>query len=52
MPQRQLTQRQKATLQRHSPHHTKKHMSEMRKLMKQGKTFGHAHKIAMRTVGK
>lgn len=47
-----LTQRQKDTLERHSKHHTKKHMKEMIKLMKQDKTFGEAHKIAMSNVGK
>tara|TARA_R100000700_G_scaffold31733_2_gene38896 strand:+ start:337 stop:537 length:201 start_codon:yes stop_codon:yes gene_type:complete len=48
----ELTQRQKDTLKRHSKHHTKKHMDEMKKLMKQGKTFGEAHKVAMKKVGK
>tara|TARA_R100001443_G_scaffold17795_4_gene28381 strand:- start:22824 stop:22985 length:162 start_codon:yes stop_codon:yes gene_type:complete len=53
MPRKkQLTQRQKDTLARHSEHHTKKHMSEMRKLMKDGKTFTASHKIAMKKVGK
>ena len=47
-----LTQRQKDTLKRHSKHHTKKHMDEMKKLMKQGKTFGEAHKVAIKKVGK
>lgn len=49
---RQLTQRQKDTLKRHSVHHTSKHMAEMRRLMKAGKTFGESHKMAMRKVGK
>tara|TARA_R100000657_G_C4612107_1_gene64782 strand:+ start:101 stop:301 length:201 start_codon:yes stop_codon:yes gene_type:complete len=49
---RPLTLRQKSTLKRHSVHHTKKHMALMRRLMKQGKTFGHAHKTAMKKVGK
>ena len=49
---RQLTQRQKDTLKRHSSHHTAKHMTEMRKLMRSGKTFTESHKIAMRKVGK
>ena len=47
-----LTQRQKDTLKRHSAHHTQKHMAMMRSLMKQGKTFGEAHKIAMKKIGK
>ena len=47
-----LTTRQKNALKRHSEHHTKKHMTEMRKLMRGGKTFGQSHKIAMSKVGK
>ena len=49
---KELTKRQKDTLKRHSVHHTRKHMTEMRKLMKAGKTFTASHKIAMRKVGK
>jgi len=49
---KELTKRQKETMKRHSKHHTKKHMAEMTKLMKSGKTFGEAHKIAMKKVGK
>ena len=48
----ELTQRQKDTLKRHSKHHTKKHIAEMTKMMKAGKTFGESHKIAMKKVGK
>tara|TARA_R100001509_G_C4861597_1_gene213587 strand:- start:927 stop:1100 length:174 start_codon:yes stop_codon:yes gene_type:complete len=47
-----LTQRQKDTMKRHKKHHSKKHMDLMSKLMKEGKTFGEAHKIAMKKVGK
>tara|TARA_Y100000592_G_scaffold84424_1_gene135299 strand:+ start:389 stop:541 length:153 start_codon:yes stop_codon:yes gene_type:complete len=47
-----LTTRQKNALKRHSEHHTKKHMAEMRKLMRGGKTFGQSHKIAMSKVVK
>tara|TARA_R100001463_G_scaffold135809_1_gene199723 strand:+ start:1151 stop:1315 length:165 start_codon:yes stop_codon:yes gene_type:complete len=50
--QKQLTNRQKETLKKHSVHHTAKHMSEMRKMMKNGKTFTAAHKAAMKKVGK
>tara|TARA_R100001594_G_scaffold150390_2_gene211380 strand:+ start:3169 stop:3348 length:180 start_codon:yes stop_codon:yes gene_type:complete len=50
--ERKLTQRQKDTMKRHSKHHTKKHMSMMTKLMKEGKTFGEAHKITMNKIGK
>jgi|TARA_R100000084_G_C4615410_1_gene130288 hypothetical protein len=47
-----LTARQQATLKRHSAHHTSKHMAEMRKSMKAGKTFSEAHKAAMKKIGK
>jgi hypothetical protein len=47
-----LTAKQKATMARHKEHHTAKHMTEMRKLMGQGKTFTESHKIAMKRVGK
>lgn len=49
---KKLTKRQEDTLKRHSEHHTKKHMSHMKKLMIQGKTFGESHKMAMKKVGK
>ena len=47
-----LTARQQATLKRHSAHHSGKHMAEMRKAMKSGKTFSQAHASAMKKVGK
>lgn len=47
-----LTDRQIETLEKHKEHHTKKHMDMMIKLMKEGKTFTEAHKIAMDKVGK
>ena len=47
-----LTKRQEDTLKRHSVPHTKKHMSTMRKLMSEGKTFTESHKMAMKKVGK
>ena len=49
---KKLTKRQQATLKKHSVHHTSKHMTEMRKLMRAGKTFTQAHKEAMKKVGK
>jgi len=39
-------------LQEHSKHHTKKHMDEMRKLMRTGKTFNQAHNIVQKKIGK
>ena len=47
-----LTIRQKNALARHKEHHTAKHMAEMRKAMRKGKTFTESHKIAMKKVGK
>tara|TARA_B100000925_G_C21878575_1_gene417414 strand:+ start:247 stop:417 length:171 start_codon:yes stop_codon:yes gene_type:complete len=51
-PLKPLTQRQKDTLKRHSKHHTSKHMTLMRSLMRKGHTFTKAHKEAMKKVGK
>jgi hypothetical protein len=39
MKMKKLTARQEAALKRHKVHHTAKHMSEMRKSMRAGKTF-------------
>ena len=47
-----LTKRQQATLKKHSVHHTAKHMTEMRKLMRSGKSFTQAQKSATKNVGK
>jgi hypothetical protein len=43
-----ITKRQKSTLKKHSPHHTKKHMTEMKKKMSKGKSFTSAHRSAMK----
>ena len=48
----ELTKRQKDTLKRHKKHHTNKHMAMMKKAMRNGKTFGQAHKMAMKKVGR
>lgn len=48
----ELTKRQKATMKKHSKHHTPRHMRLMTSLMKnQGKTFTEAHKQAQKKVG-
>ena len=47
-----MTGGQKATMKKHAEHHTIKHMKMMVKLMKEGKSFTEAHKIAMEKVGK
>jgi len=49
---KKLTKRQQATLQRHSRHHTKKHMAFMRAQMRKGKSFTAAHKAAQRKLGR
>lgn len=41
-----ITKRQKATLKKHSVHHTPEHMTGMRNAMKKGSTFTKAHIIA------
>ena len=46
-----LTKRQEATMKRHSKHHTKKHMSYMKRRMLMGDTFTQAHKKAKKAVG-
>jgi len=47
-----FTKRQELTLEKHSKHHTKKHMVMMKKLMKNGKkTFTEAHKITQKKIG-
>ncbi len=39
-------------LQKHSAHHSKKHMSMMRKDIKGGMSFSAAHKKAQKVVGR
>jgi len=39
-------------LKAHAKHHTKKHMDEMRKLMRMGKTFKKSHNIVLKKIGK
>jgi len=46
-----LTDRQEATMKRHSEHHSRKHMMAMRQAMLKGSTFGAAHKMAQKKVG-
>ena len=45
---KELTQRQKDTLKKHSKHHSAKHMAMMKKAMKNGKTFSESHKMAQK----
>ena len=46
-----LTSRQRKTMNSHAKHHSLKHMKEMAKDLKKGKTFDQAHRSAMRKVG-
>ena len=47
-----LTKKQKEQLKKHSVHHSKKHMEQMKKDIRSGKSFYSAHKNAMKKVGK
>tara|TARA_Y100001937_G_scaffold112711_1_gene160593 strand:+ start:80 stop:232 length:153 start_codon:yes stop_codon:yes gene_type:complete len=46
-----LTKKQEDTLQKHSKHHTSKHIRMMRIAMKKGLSFTKAHKKAQKEVG-
>ena len=48
---KKLTKRQNSLLKKHSIHHTKIHIKEMKALMLKGKSFDFAHMIAKRKVG-
>ena len=47
-----ISKRQETALKAHSDHHSKKHMSFMRKLIKEGATFTESHNKAIKKVGK
>ena len=47
-----LTDKQKATLKKHSVHHSKKQMALMNSLMNKGKSFKFAHRQALKIAGK
>jgi len=49
---KKLTDRQTATLKKHSVHHTRKHMTYMKDRMKKGDTFTAAHRKAMKKIGR
>mgnify|MGYP001262402145 FL=1 len=46
-----LTARQKATLKKHSAHHSDRHIKMMIKEMRGGSSFTMAHKKAQKKVG-
>jgi len=52
MSEKQLTERQKKTLKKHSKHHTDRHMQMMSKAMLKGISFTKAHTEAIKKVGK
>ena len=45
------SKRQEASLNRHSKHHTQKHMKYMKRRMLMGDTFTQSHKKAQKQVG-
>tara|TARA_X000000368_G_C22596196_1_gene521603 strand:- start:7 stop:183 length:177 start_codon:yes stop_codon:yes gene_type:complete len=47
-----LTKRQQSSMQKHSRHHTKKHIQYMVNSMKRGTSFSKAHVNAQKKVGK
>ena len=49
---KKLSDSQEKTMKKHSKHHTSKHMKLMRSKMMQGMSFGDAHKLAQKKVGK
>ena len=51
-PTKKLTPAQLKRLEKHSVHHSKKHMAEMKKDMLNGISFKMAHEKAMKKVGK
>ena len=46
-----ITAKQKSTLKKHSVHHSKKHMKDMKTAMGKGTSFTKSHKTAMKKVG-
>ena len=49
---KELPKRQEDAMKKHSKHHTPKHNRLMRSKMMQGMSFGEAHKLAQKKVGK
>ena len=47
-----LNKRQQTAMKRHGEHHTAKHLRDMLKRMKKGKSFTDAHKASQKAVGK
>ena len=51
-PKKNLSVLQNRLMKEHKKHHTVKHLSMMRKLMKEGYCFQQAHDITMKKIGK
>jgi len=51
-PKKELSQRQKELMKEYKQHHTKAHMTEMKKLLLQGYCFEQAHQLSTKKVGK
>jgi len=51
-PRKDLSKGQKELMKEHKQHHSKEHMTMMRKLMKDGYCFQQAHDITMKKIGK
>jgi len=49
---KEIGKKQRTALKAHSKHHTKQHMTFMRKLIKEGSTFTAAHNKAIKKIGK
>ena len=47
-----LNKRQQTAMKRHGEHHTAKHLRDMLKRMKKGKSFTEAHKASNKAVGR
>ena len=47
-----LSQKDKSVIKKHSTHHSLEHMKYMIGVMRNGKSFEEAHKIAMKKIGK
>ncbi len=50
-PNNTLSNRQKEKLKQHKVHHTAKHMTMMRKLMREGMSFTKAHNKTVKEIG-
>ena len=47
-----LNKRQQTAMKRHGEHHTAKHLRDMLKRMKKGKSFTEAHRASQKALGR